>query len=760
MLTQAIYKTMKGMEEKKMSMEEIAEENAIAAIEAMFGAAESTKQINEKEMEVLERAESLDARLKTCIQEELEGFSIGLQLIEKSKENASEIDKLSIEIADICQACDDLFQNYALVKEITTIKRNLKEVIETVKYLKCLKDKVKDVEEFLKNEQNLLKVHSIVRTYEMLRLAIERQIRRFNLTYAADMDPYFQQINQLRQMLTQCIDDVFETMTECANKTPEILVKIAVITERDRRDKELIRQQAKAENSQIQQYEYDGVDYVKNIQRLVTQAAEESIRKKFQLGPDPCVDTANTMKNLQDYLDEVTVVAFDASPCFPPEYHIRDVYLNASTNKLNELFDGWKSEKNLENITNPTIISVLKWVNDDFIPTMDRIGVSHDQVPDFLVTLRPIQACYRERVRGKMFEWVTNIVKEDCKQTPVTINNLLYTTAPVDLFSIVKEQIEIAKTSKSSEFIFEVVNALVTPLEQYSHLVVAQLKDSLQYNQLSEEEQENAEDKSVPLGYVISIINNCNSCIEKMEATVDMVSDMVGPEIAQKFDFSTVIGSFDHLIDEACMYLKLTVLNDCKETVSQLFDDDYYGMEDYVEMIAGCIQDYASTDFQPNLLKLYVEDIVKGIVTELVNMYITQLVTKKHKFYNNDERKTGDKIAHDADTIRSFLENYMDPTKLSQLLNVFRGFSQLLKEEPESVRSGYGIILQDYKDCPIETIKFLIGERDDFSGSQKDTAVEACMNAWEQANIDIERVKPTIFSRIQPPSKLAFMKQK
>ncbi|BFU20175.1 exocyst complex component, putative [Entamoeba histolytica HM-3:IMSS] len=766
MISTSLVKTfvLAKQEEKKLTMEEEAEQRAINEIERLFGSDKSTGTINEREIEALEKSESLDARLKTRIQEELEGFSIGLKLLEKSQENATEIDKLSLEIADICQACDDLFQNYALVKEITTIKRNLKEVIETVKYLKCLKDKVKEVEELLKDEQNLLRVHSIVRTYEMLRLAIEKQIRKFGLPYTADVDPYFQQITQIRQLLTQSIDDIFEEFIERANKRPEILVKIAVITERDRRDRELIKQQSKVENSKIQQYEYDGVDYIQKIQGLVKTAAEKSIYKKFEIADQPWINTSPTMKSLQDYLDELTIASFDADACFPPEYQIKNIYLMSTTTKLYDLFKLWSNSDPDKLggtvIANTTIISLLKWVTDDFLPTMTRIGVPSDSVPNFYEALRGAQLQYRERIRGKMFEWVPNIAKEDVKQTPSTINNLLYTTAPVDLFGIVKEQIEIAKTSKNSDFIYEVVNALVTPLELYSTVVSKQLKDSLTYNRLTEEQQEETEDVSLPLGYVISIINNSNACIEKTEDMLSKVTEIIGTELADKFDFSTVIGSFDRLIDEACIYIRETIMDDCEVKIKDLFEDEYYGDDDCIEMIAGCIQEYASSDLQPNLLKIYVEDIVDKCVVDLINKYITQLITKKHKFNRKDRTNTGDMIAKDSETINSFLQDFVNKKKLMGHLNVLRGFSQLLKEEADSVRSGYNIILQDYKDCPVEIVRFLISERDDFGSSDKDTAYEGLQNVYDQLNVDFSRIKPTIFSTLQIPSKLNFIKPK
>ncbi|ELP87310.1 exocyst complex component, putative [Entamoeba invadens IP1] len=755
-------------EERKLTMEEQTDINVNKMIEAMFNTKDSTKTISDHEREILEKSESLDARLKTCIQEELEGFSTGLQLLEKSQENSTEIDRLANEISGICQACDDLFQNYTLVKEITTIRRNLKEVIDTVRYLKTLKDKVKEIEEALKDENNLLRVHSIVRTYEMLRLAIEKQIRKRSLLYGPDVEPYFQQITQIRQFLMQTIEDIFTRFVEHANKTPEILVKVAVITERDRRDREQIKQQAKGEGVKVQEFELQGENYVENIKNYVKTAAEQSIKEKFELTDKPWVNTVPTMKSLQQLLDEITIASFDAAPCFPPDYSLRDVYLIETTEKLKENFEKWcqadPSKLGNDLISNTTIISLLKWINDDFVPTMDRIGADHKNLPDLLVATRGGQLQYKERIKGKMFDWVENIAKSDYKQTPMTINNLLYTTAPVDLFGIVKEQIDIAKTSKSSDFIFEVVNALVPPLEMYSNNVINQLRLSMEKKKEnekkkdksdSEDDKEKEDDDELPLGYVISLINNSNACIDKTETMVEDVGEIVGHELASRFDFSTVTSSFERVIDEACSYLVGIVVSDCQVKIDDLFNDEYYDGDDCVEMIAGCIQEYASGDFAPNLLSIYVEDLVTKILNEVINRYILQLCTKKHKFYNNEKRKTGERVEKDKSTFGEFLKQFIDEKKLEKILNVLRGFSELLKNERDGVFSGYKTILQDYKDCPVEVPKYIVGQREDFSGSDKDEAYKTLESQAADVMLD-PKMKPTIFRNISLPTKFGF----
>ncbi|KAL7715082.1 Exocyst complex component [Entamoeba marina] len=737
----------------KLSVEQLSERNAIARISEYFSGDDSTQKINEIELQILDKSESLDARLKTCMQEKLEGFTISLNLLETSKENAEQINELALKITDVCQSCDELFQNYGLVKQITTIKRNLKEVIDTVKYLKSLKDKVKEIEELLKDEQNLLKVHIIVRTYEMLRLAIEKQIRTNNLQNSAEVDPYFQLITQIRQMLTVAIEDIMESFISFANKSPEILVKIAIISERDRKDKELLRQQSMAENLKIQQYEYDGVDHKETIQNLVRNAAIESIRKKFVVvAYDPLTETQTTIGNLQTVLEEITTVAFDGAPCFPSDYSILEVYLKATVEELHKLFGDWSVNKN---ITNSSIIGLFKFVNDEYIPTLNRIGIEQNTLPDLIKPLRPAEIQYRERIKGQMYEWVTNIANVDISQQPNNIGGLLYTTAPVDLFSVVKEQIEIARSSKSSHFIFEVVNSLLTPMELYKSRVVSQLKAASLYAQLTEEQKADVPDSSLPLGYVIAMINNANSCIEKTEDLLDSISELIDESYIENLDLSPIITSFDTLIDEVVEFLVHTVLVDCEETIQTLFDDEYYEGNDLMEMIVGCIDEYASNDFGPNLLKIYVTKIVELISEELVIKYVTQLVVKKHKFNRKDEENTGEMIMHDFETMSDVLGNYFDKIKLDKKLNVLRGFASLLSEDENGAQSGYQIILQDYRDCKLDIIKFIINERDDLSGSQKDTVMKGCANILEELGIEPELEKPTIFSKLQLPSKLS-----
>ena len=767
-------------QEKDLSIEAQARLNAIQQIEALFSAPESTKQINEKEMEIIEKSESLDARLKTCIQEELEGYSIGLSLLEKSQVNASEIDKLSLEIADICQKCDDLFKNYALVKEITTIKRNLKEVIDTVKYLRTLKEKKKEIKTLLENHANIIRAHQIVRAYEMLRSAIEKQIAKFNLPYTADVDPYFQEIVEIRQSLMSTIEDIFKELVDVANKTPEILVKVAVIVERDRRDRELILQKAKADSSQ--HYEYETVNYYEMIQKMVVLAAEEFVNKNFENATKPWVNTVQTMQSLQRYLDELTIVSFDADQCFPPEYKIKETYLKVTAEMLYKQFKKWsstnKQELGEELISNMTIISLLKWVNDDYVPTLNRIGIDPKAVPNFIEALQGAQFQYVQRVKEKMFGWVPNIATEDLKQTPVKINRLAYTTAPVDLFGIVKEQIEMAKQSKSSEFIFQVVNALVIPLEQYPNYVKSQVEEKLNklneqlnskkkkkkssedYDEDENEAKEEDDEDMIDVQYMCAMINNCNKCISNTNEMVENVSSILEPGYGDRFDFSTVEKKFDDLIETCCLAIREKVLADCDEVMNQLFDDEYYDEDNLVELMVGCMDDYCSNDIEDCLLEVYAKQITEQMVREFVDRYLTQLCSKKHKFNKKDRTNTGTMIKKDFEMLSTQMSKHLDIKKLGTILGVINGFGELLEQEPDGVRAGCQAILSEFKDCPIEMMKFIIGERDDFGSSEKDTAYECIENYYENTYINLNNFKPTVLSKIQIPSKFGLPSKK
>ena len=416
----------------------------------------------------------------------------------------------------------------------------------------------------------------------------------------------------------------------------------------------------------------------------------------------------------------------------------------------------------------------MKWINDDYVPTLHRIGVDEKSVPNFFEALSDAQLQYIQRVKAKMVEWVPNIAVEDAKQTPVKINRLAYTTAPVDLFGIVKEQIEMAKQSKYSDFIFQVVNALVIPLEEYPRHVKAKTEEKLQklYEQLNDkkkkkssededddEQQQNEEDDDefmIDVQYMCALINNSNKCIENTNEMVENVLTIIPADTyAKRFDFSTVEKQFDTLIETCCKAILEKILADCDEVIKQLFEDEYYDEGDMVEMIAQCMDDYFTNDIKECLLDVYYKQITERTLREFVNRYLTQLITKKHKFNKKDRTNTGTMIKKDYKILVELMGTHItDQSKLGSILTVINGFGDLIESPADSVKTGAVAILRDFKDCPIELLKYIIDQRDDLGHSDKGVAEEELEKTYDSIVLNLKNFKPTILSQIQPPSKL------
>jgi len=171
-----------------------------------------------------------------------------------------------------------------------------------------------------------------------------------------------------------------------------------------------------------------------------------------------------TIASLNALLAEIETVYYDISPCFPPEYKIVYAYFDVIQNELKELFGEWSSLTGVDEETgktvfiadNPTIIGLFQSVNDSYYPGLNRLGIYRENIVDLIKPLRNMEIAFRERTKEKMFEWIKNIAKEDAKSQPEKAGGRLYTKSHVDLINLMKQQIEIAETSKSSHFVFEI----------------------------------------------------------------------------------------------------------------------------------------------------------------------------------------------------------------------------------------------------------------------------------------------------------------
>lgn len=446
-------------------------------------------------------------------------------------------------------------------------------------------------------------------------------------------------------------------------------------------------------------------------------------------------------------LEDLRVVKTLCVPCFPPRYNIISQFVDWYHESLS---------KHLEEIVQNGLegneyVSVLSWTLNTYkgVELMGHQDLKeHTQHLDSLFpsqVLNNLQKEYLDNMRKNYIEWMQNTLKTECeewysKKQPQCEDTYLRTVAPVILFQMIDQNLQVTKTI-SQHLTYEALKLSINQIISYGDMY----RDGI-----ITFKNKHFEDRSqLPYftQYMITIVNNCHQ-ITELAQQFEYQYKVPGTSIHITDIFKQLNEKYMNLRNESVGYLLEEVFLDLDRHFDELFSSRWLLSTIAIDTICVTIEDYFH-DYSR-----LVDDNFKFTINEglqlITKRYIMAMLSKRVQFKSYDECQTAaNKVYKEVNQIRDVFIDFSNKLNDDNPLDIIILLSEILKCENDMLSLDLHRIVEKYPDINEDHLTRLLYLRGDIPRSD---LREKIAHVLKSSNIrNVINAKSSIFKQIVFP---------
>ncbi|KIW01185.1 uncharacterized protein PV09_07467 [Verruconis gallopava] len=722
---------------------------------------------------------AIDSQLRLGLQEQLSITQTGIGSINEGQRTIEAIRTEMQKIDKLCAEAQNMINDFPHINLVAQTHRNfslveeMKNIIETFALrLENIERMLKEDDTMLESQPNLLQIH-----YELTQL---RDAKDAALEQVKEHEGGQELINNLQLPYGGTLQDCFNRLSECVEWFDEhiglvcinlvqlvqqsndsLVVRLAtIIHEEEKNDK-------KAKALQDAQQEYKEIasrfkaitsgkkevrGYKEKFIKAIEAYAENQLDESNQAFEE---DPENIDKSFRWYFNDLIAVKQGMQRLMPKKWKIFQTYVQIYHKQLH---DWLISRIDSPDLRPPQILAIVNW-EEKYYKKMAKLGVSDDWMRPHLIDSRGPDLIreYRQLIVRTVDEWMSRMQTTDTANFTARDENALdqdenggfRTKTLSDMWRMLREQLEVAKTSKRTDILEGVIEAMFRALQSrqrmWEQLVDTELAKYSESNSSSEGYQ-GLQD------WLIAIANDQVACIDDGDGSeaaqgyltrfANEISPVLSPEYAPKAAQqieSLREGYIDLSTHCLSAFATLVVLIDFRPLLPEFFTPAWYGKKGMGQAIS-TFEDYLS-DYTPVLHPLLQDILAEELSTELLIKYLSAVHNKGAKFRRTDPFV--DKIRDDVVTVFNFYENLPCGDAVKQKWRAVECLVDLLEVEKASVPDVYESVKRGYWDVGMGWVEACLRARDDFDRSLL-SAVKARAGA-----IEVDRGMPTVMEKVK-----------
>lgn len=717
---------------------------------------------------------AVDANLRAGLREQLEttqsgmtGLSDGQKTVQQIKEEMMKIDKL-------CSESQNMIKDFATINLVSQAHRNFGAVEAMRKNLETFNDRLGAVETMLRqddvdqeNMPNLLAVH-----YELTQLrnirddAIEQIQRGDDPSLQSTLEDYFKQLDGVIDWFDEHIGMVAINLIPLVlDDNNGLIVRFALIIEAEEKSDQRVMalQEALKDHKEIAtrfQSITDGAKTVRGYKDKFLEAIKAYGAAQFVPVREAFLDDPSKLdKEMKWYFNDLNAARLGLTPLMPKKWKIFKTYTDIYHNLMHDFLIGMVEDPEASSAHTLEIINYP----EKYYKKMAKLGYKPDDLTPHVLDNREAELVrdFRQLIIKFLDEWIDRIhaqEKNDFVNRNTEGSNLdtdeygyFRTKNLVDLWRMLREQIDAAANSKRADVVEGVIDAMFLRLR------------NRQQNFQTMLEEEAAKWIGVPApdmegfqtlqDWLVATANDQIACIDdnEDEGRFAYLSDfkqkfepLVSPQYmeraAQEIDLLRN-GYLDTSTWCLTKFAQLIFAIDFKPVMPEFFTPKWYTTTAMAQMIITFeeyIADYSQV-LNPSLVEIFLEIFAD----ELLSRYLMSVRNKGAKFKRSEPYK--DKIFDDVNTAFVYFDK-IEPglgNSLKDKWRVTEPFLELLSVEKEAVPDVFERMKRTYPDTSIGWVEAVLRSRDDFERSMLN-AVKA-----RAATIEVERGIETIMAKVK-----------
>jgi len=718
---------------------------------------------------------AVDSQLRGGLREQLETTQSGMTGLADGQKTVQQIKEEMMKIDKICSESQNMITDFATINLVSQAHRNFGAVETMRKNLETFNDRLSDIDAMLRDDEedqenmpNLLGIH-----YELTKLrnirddAIEQIQRGDDPSLQSTLEDYFERLDGAIKWFDEHIDLIAISLISLVTAdNNSLVVRFALIIEAEEKSDQrvLALQEALKDHKEIAtrfQSITDGAKTVRGYKERFLKTIKDQGESKFQTSRGKFLEDPSQLESsLKWYFNDLNAVRLGMVPLMPKKWKIfktwATIYHSLMHDYLIDLIDD-------PDTSSSHALEIISWP-EKYYRKMTKLGMRQDELGPHVIDNRETELVrdFRALIIKFLDEWIDRIFnqeKKDFSERYAEGANLdqdeygyMRTKNLVDLWRMLREQVDAAGNSKRTDVIEGVIDAMFQRLRSRQQA----------WQRMLEEEAARYETGKVveldgfpPLqDWLVATANDQIACIDdnEDEGRFAYLTDfkkkfapLVTPQYMDRAE-QDVAALRDGYVDLStwCMtkFAHLVFAVDFKGVMPEFFTQKWYASTAMARIIT-TIEEYVG-DYSQVLHHSLVDIFTEIFADELLVRYLMSVRNKGVKFRRTDPYQ--DKVFDDLTTAFEFfsaLENKEVGNAIKETWRVTEPFLSLLSCEKEAVADVFEDFKRRYWDLQISWVEAVLRTRDDFE--------RGMLNAVKgrAAQMDVVRGVETVMSKVK-----------
>lgn len=723
------------------NLREAARRSAVDKIQSSLSVPDDLEKLDSLRAAAARNKESLEMQVKSIVDAQLGDAEQAIEAIKESKTKIDSVISDYKQIDALCEECSSLIPHdeYLVIKRLGIAKANIRSVLTEIKRVREIPQKTKIIRDLLKDQKNISVAHLLLLDLEETALNVAMHAGE-NDDMKMVLEKHQEDIDDVTKKFNDTLRDIFGSLLNLASSgKPWIIVRAnQVVVRQDAIDKSM---QVMYDDAMRKGLVKKGSFEPKCYGGLRQEAIITSIRKYLDMlskrlrfheeensegVSKNAISTREFISICNTLPDNLTIVLDKVMPCFPPESGVLDIFKTEYHRFLCDEFSNF--DKYHKDAPNSIIISIFKWVHEEYEPQMERLGFK-DITASINNSLSTLENIYKGKAMEKMMDVIECIVRDSQAQEPTLFEGSVLTTAPVDIFELMNAQLSIARSTSSPMLLSRIAANVGGGLMHYANKMRSYLESTAE----------------IDMGYLMAVVNDLDKCYESLTDIETELSDTLPPEYTTYYNFDATYSTFTEVTDLYIDRLVDMMYADVREAVTKVFSKTWVSDRSLTRQIVQCFSDYRE-ELREGMNDVFVQKIMRAVLPKLVEDYMRALIKADSGIIGQEcyTYATGE-LDLIIDAFKSNYRKYVDPP----CVTAFKRMLEIVYEDTSMITFAISDIKKAYPDFPIDVVRTLLGLRlskNDISHDEYTEELETCKAFIDEADAKAGTVKRTFFS--------------